>query len=46
MTLNLKGDENEKTLEMMAKYGYEKIRGGNYCKTVILLLAIIFFIEN
>jgi len=24
--------ENQKTLELMEKYGKEKVRGGNYCK--------------
>jgi predicted GIY-YIG superfamily endonuclease len=28
-------NENEKTLELMSKYGYENVRGGKYCKLEI-----------
>lgn len=28
-----KQEENEKTLELRVKYGEDKVKGGNYCRT-------------
>ena len=36
-----KSNENDKTIDMMVKYGYENVRGGNYCKVEMFTQPIL-----